>query len=628
MPNMELMLCTLVDEPFDDPNWTFEPKLDGLRVLCKVNGKRVQLISRRGNDQATQFPEIVQAMQASAKSPAVFDGEIVCLDEKERSSFRLLQQRFHVQDPRTIEMRAKQYPAVFYLFDILSANGADLTPLPLRDRRKRLEKSLKWSKRIRLIPSTPEKGIALFRQMCREGQEGIIAKRLDSPYVGGRSRDWVKIKCIGRQEFVIGGFTEPQRSRVGLGALLVGYYDDQKKLIYAGKVGTGYTTEILKDLRQRLEKLEQPKNPFDAGNPPKGVGVHWVKPTLVAEIAFAEWTQNDKLRQPRFEGLRMDKKATDVKRERPRQTQREVHPRKTAKTNPNVRKPRTQRVKNARDSVTFTHVEKVMFPEKGFTKGDVLNYYETVAPLLLPHLKDRPVTLERLPNGVREGAPKFWQKNTPSYYPSWIPRADFPTEEGKPVQYVLINDVRTLLYLVNQGALTFHTWLSRTKSPERPDYVLFDFDPGEAKFSDVVKIAQQVRVELEAEGAKAFVKTSGKSGLHVMTPWKSKGGFDEARNWAITVAQRLVNKLPKIATMERSKEARHGRVYVDVMQNAKGKHVVPPYVVRATPAASVSTPLDWKEVNGKLNPQKFDLETALKRFARRKDPLAALTGAS
>ncbi len=282
----------------------------------------------------------------------------------------------------------------------------------------------------------------------------------------------------------------------------------------------------------------------------------------------------------------------------------------------------------SRDLVAFTHVEKVMFPEKGYTKGDVLDYYMSVAPLLLPHLKDRPVTLERLPDGVREGAPRFWQKNTPSYYPSWIPRADFPTEEGKPVQYVLINDLRTLLYLVNQGALTFHTWLSRAKTPDRPDYVLFDFDPGEAKFMDVVKIAQQVRVELEAEGAKALVKTSGKSGLHVMTPWKSKGGFDEARNWAIAIAQRLVKKLPRIATMERSKDARHGRVYVDVMQNAKGKHIVPPYVLRATPAASVSTPLDWKEVKGTLNPQRFDIPTAKKRFARRKDLLAGLTGAS
>jgi bifunctional non-homologous end joining protein LigD len=271
--------------------------------------------------------------------------------------------------------------------------------------------------------------------------------------------------------------------------------------------------------------------------------------------------------------------------------------------------------------VSFTNVDKVMFPDPGYTKGDVLKFYLEIAPWLLPHLRDRPVTLERLPDGVREGAPRFWQKNTPTYYPKWIPRIDLPTEEGKPVKYAVVNDERTLAYLVNQGAITFHTWLSRVKDLERPDFVLFDLDPAAAPFGHVVRIARALRKLLDAQKVRSFPKTSGKSGLHVFVPWRQRGGYDEARAWAIKVAEELVAELPDIATVERSKLARGGRVYVDVMQNVRGRHVVPPYVIRPTPWASVSTPLEWSEVNARLNPKKFTIETVLKRLARSKRDL-------
>ena len=289
------------------------------------------------------------------------------------------------------------------------------------------------------------------------------------------------------------------------------------------------------------------------------------------------------------------------------------------------RQTKTSDSMQAPEGLAFTNVNKLMYPEKGYTKGDVLRYYLTVAPLLLPHLQDRPVTLQRLPDGVTEKGPQFWQKNTPAYYPKWIPRVNFPTDEGKRVEYTLVNDVQTLMYLVNQGALTFHTWLSKASDPDEPDYVIFDLDRGEASFADIVAIAKTLREELEREKTKPLIKTSGKSGLHVMTSWRKGGGFDAARGWAIGMAERVVEKLPKIATMERMKAKRGKRAYVDVMQNGKGKHVVPPYVLRATAGAGVSTPLDWKEVNGRLNPAKFDLEAAIKRFAKvKKDPLAGL----
>jgi len=274
--------------------------------------------------------------------------------------------------------------------------------------------------------------------------------------------------------------------------------------------------------------------------------------------------------------------------------------------------------------VRFTNTQKVMFPEAGYTKGDVLNYYHQISKLLLPHLKDRPVTLERLPDGVKEGAPKFWQKNTPEYYPKWIPRVRMPTEQGRSVDYTLVNDERPLLYLVNQGALTFHTWMSRVSQPDRPDYLIFDLDPGEASFADIVTIAKQVREELVAEKVEPFIKTSGKSGLHVMVKWKKAGGYDEARDWMMGVADRVVAKLPKIATTQRMKKSRRGRAYVDVMQNARGHHVVPPYVLRATAAGTVSMPLDWKEVNARLSPAKFTIDVALKRLVGKKDPLKKL----
>jgi bifunctional non-homologous end joining protein LigD len=276
------------------------------------------------------------------------------------------------------------------------------------------------------------------------------------------------------------------------------------------------------------------------------------------------------------------------------------------------------------ERVAFTNVGKMMFPEAGVTKGDVLRFYGEIAEYLLPHLKDRPMTLERLPDGLNgPKAPRFWQKNTPSYYPAWIPRVELVSQEGKAVHYALVNDAETLAYLVNQGAITFHPYLSRVGHLDRPDFVLFDLDPGEATFGDAVKIAKKLHGLLDEEKVESFVKTSGKSGLHVLSPWKKEGGFDEARGWALDVAEQAVKALPKLATTERSKAGRKGRVYVDVMQNAEGKHVVPPYVLRAVPRATVSTPLEWDELTAKLNPAKFTMDAVLKRV-KRHDPIAGL----
>jgi len=274
----------------------------------------------------------------------------------------------------------------------------------------------------------------------------------------------------------------------------------------------------------------------------------------------------------------------------------------------------------------LTNLDKVMFPEKGYTKGDVLDYYAAVARLLLPHLRNRPITLERLPDGVRSGAPHFWQKRTPSYYPEWIPRFETVSRDGTRVNYPLVNDERALLYMVNQGTLTFHPWLSRIEDIYHPDFVLFDLDLGKSTaFADLIKIAKELHKELDAEYVNSFVKTSGKTGLHVLAQWTEPGGYDAARAWAFSVAQRVTETLPNIATIERRKSARHGKAYVDVMQNVKGHHVVPPYVLRAIPSATVSTPLIWTDLTSRLTPERFDLKTAPKRFERQNaDPMKAL----
>ncbi|MBO0700135.1 MAG: non-homologous end-joining DNA ligase [Zavarzinella sp.] len=311
------MLASLAAEPFDHPDWIAEPKFDGLRVLVRFDGNRLTLISRNGKSQNTQFPEVADSLTRAVKKPAVLDGEVVCFDDRGHTSFRALQQRFHLLDEGEVRERAQKHPAYIYLFDVLYFDRFDVTGLPLRERKAVLDQAVKWSERVRPTPFTRGNGVAALNDACRRGEEGIIAKDFDGHYFSGRGSGWMKVKCVGRQEFVIGGFTDPQRSRVGLGALLVGYYDDLGRFTYAGKVGTGYTKEVLLELRDKLGRIESKSNPFAVGDPPRGAHVHWVRPKFVAEIGFAEWTQNGLLRQPRYEGLRTDKHPREIRRERP-----------------------------------------------------------------------------------------------------------------------------------------------------------------------------------------------------------------------------------------------------------------------------------------------------------------------
>jgi bifunctional non-homologous end joining protein LigD len=763
--NPPLMLCSLVEEPVQGARWIFEPKLDGLRLYVEFDGREVRLLSRNGKPQNAFFPEIVERLSRSLPSPAALDGELVCLDERGQSSFRMLQQRFHVSDAGEVSRRAARYPVVLYLFDILTQGREDLRALPLLERKKRLRRAVRWSEAVRFTPQiSGTRGPEFFAETCQARGEGVIAKRIESTYHASRTGDWLKIKCIGRQEFVIGGWTDPRGSRTGLGALLIGYPEaGTRKLVYAGKVGTGFGRETLLELKRRLGRLERETPAFvETGGRrtwPRGENVHWAEPRLVCEIAFAEWTQNGLLRQPRFEGLREDKEPEmipleEYRRKRNFRKTREPEPDSPRKRSPGQkaifvvqehhashlhydfrleidgvlkswavpkeptldpsvrrlavevedhpleyatfegriaegeygagdvriwdhgtfellgdsrsresaadaidrgklefrlhgeklrgiftlvrmkgrgeRKPQWLLIKK-RDAETasrapalrvlksapaFTNTDKIFFPEAGLSKGDVLDYYREISPWLIPHLARRPLTLERAPDGVRKGAPGFWQKNTPAQYPSFVQRARLSTERGKPVAYAMVDGPEALLYLVNQGTITFHPWLSRVDDPDRPDYVIFDLDRGKQGFAPLVQLAKRLRAVLSEAGCEPFVKTSGKTGLHVLAPWEGEGGYDEARAWAIEMARETLKGLPGVATLERSIAKRGGLAYLDIMQNAKGHHVVPPYVIRAVPGASISTPLQWSELSASLDPGRFDPRTVLRRMKR------------
>ena len=316
----------------------------------------------------------------------------------------------------------------------------------------------------------------------------------------------------------------------------------------------------------------------------------------------------------------MHKNPKSVVRERPKRSNAVRTKNKPAKSTRPARQ-KTAAAPKSSARLTLTNVDKIMFPESGLTKGDLLDYYQQIAPLMLPHIKDRPLTLERLPNGLVGKSPAhFWQKNTPDYYPSWIKRISLPTLQDRNVQYVLANDSDSLLYLVNQGCITFHIYESHVGSLQKPDFVLFDLDPVNGGFADAIKVAKTLREFLDDANAKAFIKTSGKRGLHIFSPWKQKGGYDEARAWALKIARRVIDRLPQIATLERSIAGRKGKLYLDVIQNALGHHVVAPYTIRATPSATVSTPLDWDELTAKLNPEKFTPAQVLQRAKREGDP--------
>jgi len=583
------MLATLEREPPSGSGWLFEVKWDGYRALAYVHGGETELRSRNDKDLTQRFAHVAREISKAVKSPnAVLDGEVCALDDEGRSSFS--------------EMQKGSSTLVYYAFDLLELDGEPLVDLPLVERRARLEQLLDKRNRTVRISETFEDGEALLEAAKQQGLEGIMAKRADSRYFEGRrTRDWLKIKTHGRQEFVIAGYTHGGGRRASTFGSLILAVHDGGELKYVGNVGTGFTDAEIRRLLEKLKPLRRKDSPFPVV--PKMPRVRkdeivWVEPLLVAEVEFAEFTHDGRLRAPSYQGLREDKEPDEVRRE----------------------EPLTSLVKKGSRELKLSNLDKVFWPDEGITKGDLLRYYRDVAPLLVPHLKDRPFTMKRYPDGWTGN--HFFQKDAPSHMPDWIPtfRAHVSTREKprqkKWVNFPLVNDELALLWMVNMGCIDMNTWYSRVDKPDRPDFVLFDLDPSDdVGFAETVEVALFVKQALDAVGLESFPKTSGADGMHVLVPLERRHTYEDTREFAEIIAGALARSHRGLVTTEWTRSKRRG-VLIDANQNGEGKTIASVYSVRPKPGAPVSTPLRWDEVNEKLNPSIYTMEVVLDRVSR------------
>jgi len=646
------MLATLVDAIPTSDEWLHEIKFDGYRMLCRIDKGKVTLFSRNGKEWTAALNRIAEAVGELGLESAWLDGEVAIVDDRGRTSFQALQNA--LSDPKGARL-------VYFVFDLLYLEGFDLQGVALSDR-KRLLRTLipKTACQVRFSVDVPGSGAEFFKQACALGLEGAVSKRADSTYRGGtRTRDWIKVKCAQRQEMVIGGFTDPQGSRSGFGALLLGVYETDGKLRYSGKVGTGFNDKILASLRRKLDGLSQSLSPFV--NPPRGFeakGVHWVKPQLVAEIAFTEWTQDGTLRHPSFQGLREDKNAAEVVRERPvhetgtksanavsEPAKEATKPKKTTEpkettTKPPKRAPKPSRpaspkavggdfakTKSAAESsdtiagVKLSHPEKLLYPEAKLAKRDLARYYESIGEWILPHVTDRPLSLVRCPDGWSGEC--FYQKHESKSVNPAVTRIVVPEGGGK-ATYMAANSVSALVALTQWGVLELHPWGSREPRLDRPDRLIFDFDPDDAvSWDELVSAVGVLRTLLGDLGLTGFLKTTGGKGLHVVLPIRATLDWDQAKGFAKAVADLMARTFPDRFLAVMSKSRRKGKIFIDYLRNASGATAIAPYSLRARANAPVATPIGWDELSKDVRFDHFNLRTVPTRLsALKSDPWA------
>jgi bifunctional non-homologous end joining protein LigD len=598
MPDaIEPMKASIIDRPPHGDDWLFEIKWDGVRAIAFVENEEVRLQGRSGLRSERQYPELAVLPHHLAARQAVLDGEIAVLDAKGVSRFHLIQPRIANSDPNAVAHLVRSTPVVYFAFDLLYLDGYDLRAVPLATRRELLEQVLEPGAVVRISAAFPGAGETLLDAARENGLEGIVAKHGRSTYESRRSREWLKIKIVTEQEFVIGGFTEPQGDRDHFGALVLGINKDGK-LHWVGNVGTGFDHKLLAHLAARLKPLITATCPF-AERPKPDRGMTWVKPELVCQVKFSNWTPDDRLRAPVFLGLRNDVPAPDVARETP------------AELLASSAKEASLTIDG--HALKFTNLKKLYYPDDGVTKGDVLNYYNAVSDLILPYLIDRPLSLKRYPNGIKEQF--FFQKDTPDSYPSWL-----RTEIVDGINYVFAEDRASFLYLVNLGCIDHNPAMSRTGSLDNPDYVLIDLDPQECPYDLIVEAALLVRDVLDKIGLAGYPKTTGGDGMHIYIPLETVYTFEEARQFAELISRLLVHQRPQMFTTPRSVSKRQrNRVYFDWMQIGRTKTISAPYVLRAYPGAPVATPLEWSEVAPGLDPKQFHIRNSRERFAEKGD---------
>ena len=602
---IEPELATLVSTTPEGDDFIHEVKFDGYRVLAHVQAGEVHLFTRGGEDWTLRMPTLHAALAKLKAKSAILDGEFVALDERGVSDFQLLQNAFSEKS---------QAPLAYYVFDLLYLDGVDLRPLPLIERKAKLEELLGRSPKsqttVRYSEHTRGNGARFFAEAAKLGLEGVVSKRASAPYRSGRGKDWQKSKSLARQEFLIVGFTEPAGGRSHLGALLLGVRRDEQ-VVYSGRVGTGFSERSLEDLHRRLTPLaiEKPK----LKNAPRGAdarGVHWVEPTLVAEVAYTAITHDGLLRHPIFKGLREDKPARDIVLEQPRA----IAARARRKPAPAV------------PATTLSHPEKVLYPELGLTKRDLAEYYETVSELMLPHVINRPLTLLRCPEGRQKQC--FFQKHPGDSLAEGLVRVQVPSSEGTS-EYAAIADARGLPALVQMGALEAHIWGALASDAERPDRLVFDLDPApDVDFRETIVGARALRELLDELGLKSWVKTTGGKGLHVTVPVVPQAGWDQVKEFCRAVAEELTRREPEryVATMSKAK--RTGKIFIDYLRNGRGATFIAPYSPRAREGALVAMPIAWEDLSPKFRPEACSVRGIADYLrGRTVDPFASLLAA-
>ena len=637
--NVSFTLATLAKDPPEGAEWCFEIKYDGVRVLAVREGDDVLLFGRSGESITARYPEIAAGLRALPVEHFVIDGEIVAEREDGRPSFQRLQARMGLNRPRDVEAAMQRVPVRAMFFDCLALEGHDLRKVPLADRKALLSRVVPPLAVVQGCEHVLEHGRAFFDAASDVGLEGIVAKKLASSYAGKRTTDWLKVKCDRHQEFVIGGWTEPQGSRARFGALHVGLYQGSD-LVYVTKVGTGFDDAELDRVWKLLQPLARATPPFVGGDPPRGREHHWAEPRLVCEVRFTEWTRAGGLRHPLYLGLREDKRPEDCVKETEVVLDAETDAEPSGdvpgdgaggsdgasvvRERPSRARPKPAPAPAPVREVKVTNREKIFWPE-GYTKGDLIDYYESVASLLLPYLRDRPLVLTRYPDGI--GGKSFFQKDAPVYVPDWIrTETIYASDAEREIRYFVVDDPVALRYVANMGTIPLHVWSARVGSITTPDWMVLDLDPKSAPFSDVIRVAKTVHRILDELELPNWVKTSGASGLHVLVPMGRRYTHEETRTFARLLAVLVVEAEPEISTIARAIGSREGKVYVDFGQNGHGNTIVSPYSVRPLPGAPASCPLQWSEVNARLDPAKFTIRTIPKRFEKMEDPMRAVLG--
>jgi bifunctional non-homologous end joining protein LigD len=614
---IEPMLATLEGTVPSGSDWLYEIKWDGYRSICFINNGKVRMLSRRANPMENQFPEIANALARSVKADnAILDGEIVALDENGSPSFQLLQN--HVGFRRSATLRGeKPQTLIYYAFDLLYLNGFDLRRAALIDRRRLLSSVILPGEIIRYSEHFAGKGQELLHAARARGLEGIIAKQAQSRYESKRSSDWRKVKVTCQQDFVICGYILGEREPFG--SLVLGYHKG-KKLVYAGNVGSGFNQQTLKSTYDKIQPLIT-KKPVLSDVPREIGAVTWTKPELVCVVKFNEWTADERLRAPVFLGLRMDGNPDEVVREAP-----ETSPVSATgvKARPQTEKAHIALLPADAAEITlpiegrrlkFTNLKKVFYPADGYTKRDVINFYAAVADLLVPHLKARPLSLKRYPNGIDSDF--FFQKAAATSFPDWLHTELIATDETSKTRFVICDDKASLLYLANLGCIDQNPWMSRLGSLEHPDFILLDLDPHHCGFDRIVEAARLVKEKLDLIGLRGYPKTTGGDGMHIYVPLGEGYSYAQARAFAEILSRWVTAERPDLFTTPRNVASREkGKVYFDYLQIAEGKTISAPYVVRANPGAPVATPLQWEEVRPGLTPLQFHIGNVMRRFDR------------